>query len=151
MLESIQVRKATYPCRKLVTNFFVHYQICHPDFEKRKADSQLQAKQLCKELIQKVFPKHTEKEYLIGISKVYLKQEAELAWDLKKNEVIKQKMVKVAIKMIAVFKGYKVRKWYKRKRLGAKHIADFLGKKKCEILQSSWKKSRKYSAIQWFS
>ena len=108
-------------------SFFKNYSLCHEKFEKIKADES-SARRLCQELLNQIMPEANNKTILYGNSKIYLKMEVESQLDVLKFEIIKKKMKRGAIILIALYRGHKVRVWYKRKRAGATNIANFIKK-----------------------
>jgi hypothetical protein len=71
------------------------------------------------------------------MKRVYIKSELELKLDALKYDKIKKMMKLNAVKILAVFKGYKVRKAIRQKKEASKKIIDFFSKFVVPMLKSS--------------
>lgn len=73
VLESIEVRKNTYPVRKDFKSFFKQYKICskNNEIERTKRDD---FEELCRILLKEIVPDATDKLVLFGKTRIYLKE-----------------------------------------------------------------------------
>lgn len=124
ILESIQVRKASYPKRYPYRQFFQNYQICDPKFEKVKCEDDFSNnyQQLCKALIDSVFPNTQQSSLLFGKTKLYLKMEFENLWDKKRFDIVNQRISRGITKLQAIYKGKKQQKKYRAKVRGYRKL-----------------------------
>lgn len=93
-MESIEVRKATYPSRRTYDAFFDQYRACNQDsYNLGRSKELIQKKrdltEEVKKLVKAVFPSSTDKDVLYGKSKIYLKLDYEQKWDAKRFQIIK--------------------------------------------------------------
>ncbi len=70
-MESIEVRKATYPARKMYGAFLDQYNICNLEIRKLGSSKILEKNgknlnKICQDLVKSVFPEATEKDILYG-------------------------------------------------------------------------------------
>lgn len=121
VLESIEVRKQTYPVRKSYYTFFQMYKVCEPEFFKKKVIMK-DCKQECVKLITKIVPNLTDKQVLYGNSKLYLKLEIEQQLDRVKTAILHTMTRQASTTISKCWRGLKVRRMVRKKKEATKKI-----------------------------
>ncbi|EAR84886.2 myosin head protein (macronuclear) [Tetrahymena thermophila SB210] len=107
VLESIEVRKHTYPVRKTYQAFFIQYRVCSDVLEfSKRTDYQ----KLCQEILIECFKSVSDKQVLYGQSRIYLKQEFEIQLEKLKQNCIKKKQTAATISIQKIFRRLQLEK-----------------------------------------
>ncbi|KAL4436229.1 hypothetical protein ABPG74_015820 [Tetrahymena malaccensis] len=111
VLESIEVRKHTYPVRKTYQAFFLQYRVCSDALEfSKRTDYQ----QLCKEILNECFKNVSDKQVLYGSTRIYLKQELEIQLEKLKYDCIIRKQTAATIQIQTLYRRIKKEKKQRR-------------------------------------
>ncbi|KAL4487053.1 hypothetical protein ABPG72_001505 [Tetrahymena utriculariae] len=111
VLESIEVRKHTYPVRKAYQVFFLQYRVCSDALEfSKRSDYQ----QLCKEILNECFKSVSDKQVLYGQTRIYLKQELEIQLETFKYNCIKRKQATATISIQKIYRRLQKEKKQRR-------------------------------------
>ncbi|KAL4436230.1 hypothetical protein ABPG74_015821 [Tetrahymena malaccensis] len=99
VINSIEVRKNTYPQRRDYLAFFKEYKVCDDQLEKKTIDQIQNIKDQCKALVSKMYPNYQDSLILFGNNKIYMKQEFESSIDQIKYAEIKRKRTAQVIRI----------------------------------------------------
>ena len=140
ILATVQVRKNGFPMRRLYTEFFENFSIVLPRYIDKTANVDYLA--LCKEIIEVLIgqkeAENLKEQYLFGKTKIYMKQIFNQKLELRKIEILKEKIKAVSIIKIAVVK-LKKKKKHEIASVSLEQIQKYLRVNKYKIIVQSKK------------
>ena len=146
ILATIQVRKNGFPMRRTYEDFYENYKLV---ISKYIDESTVDYKALCEEtviyLIGEEEANNLKDQYLLGKTKIYMKQNFNHKLELKKQEIIKKKIFSVSIIKVAILNLKKKAK-YKRISDSINNIQNYLHVNKYRIKMQN--KKEKIKRIQ---
>ncbi|EAR84885.2 myosin head protein (macronuclear) [Tetrahymena thermophila SB210] len=122
VINSIEVRKSTYPQRRDYLTFFKEYRVCDEQLEKKAIDQIKNFKDECKALVSKMYPNYSDSLILFGNNKIYMKQEFESAIDQIKYAEIKRKRTAQVVRIQIYVRYLRFHKRFQKKLEGIKKL-----------------------------
>ncbi|KAL4487054.1 hypothetical protein ABPG72_001506 [Tetrahymena utriculariae] len=122
VINSIEVRKNTYPQRRDYQAFFKEYKVCDDQLEKKALEQIKNLKEECKALVSKMYPSYNDSLILFGNNKIYMKQEFESLIDQIKYAEIKRKRTAQVIRIQIYVRYLRFHKRFQRKVEGIQKL-----------------------------
>ena len=113
ILDTINVRKHGYPTRKKYEDFFKEYEILFKTLIKSRNSDKNKAQEIIKRLVPNLSEIHddlTDPKYLLGNSKIFMKQEFNILLENNKQKLFKKLINSCEIIKLAIYKFHKQEK-----------------------------------------